>query len=109
MKRPSFQVLIDTSTVALIKPDNSSTWEDVVEVITVATGAHLDVCLAPTTVGTDVPFLNALEVRKLGPKMYPKAREGYVMVTSFRFNFGGDQNTIRYNIHAPNINSHLLS
>jgi len=92
----SFQLHIDTSNIALIKPDNSSTWESVIEVITVATGAHIDVCLAPTTPGYDVPFVNSIEVRKLGPTMYPKVREGYVIINSFRYNFGADQAMLRY-------------
>lgn len=42
LKSPSFQVLIDTSTIAVIMPGNSSTWERVVEVIVFPTDGHIE-------------------------------------------------------------------
>ncbi|KAG0561392.1 hypothetical protein KC19_9G061400 [Ceratodon purpureus] len=90
LKPTSFQLQIDTSNVALIKPDNSSIWESVIEVTMSAVAPQIYVCLAPTNPGTDVPFINAIELRELGPLMYPKARQGYMMITRYRYNFGSD-------------------
>lgn len=92
---PSFQLHIDTSNVGLIKPDNSSNWKAVIEVTMSAVASIIYVCLAPTLPGVDVPFINSIELRELDPLMYRKARQGYMMITNYRYNFGGDQD-IRY-------------
>jgi hypothetical protein len=90
-RTPSFQLQIDTSDVGLVIPDNSSTWESVIEVTMSAVASTIYVCLAPSNPGLDVPFINAIELRELDRVMYPKARQGYMMITSYRYNFGGNQ------------------
>lgn len=86
---PQFSLQIDSLSVGLVQigsPDSVV----VVEVITAAVADTIFVCLAPLVPGTDVPFINFIELRPLGTNMYPKAQEGYMMINSFRFNYGGE-------------------
>lgn len=89
MRLPEFQVHIDSLNLGLVMAKSSDTAE-VIEVITAAVAENIFVCLAPIVRGTDVPFINFIELRPLSFKMYPKVLQGYMMINNFRFNYGGD-------------------
>lgn len=89
LRSPTFQLLIDTVNLGLILTDGSDTTV-VKEIIVTAVSANIYLCLAPLQVGIDVPFINSIELRPLGSRMYPKTRQGYMMINNYRYNFGGD-------------------
>ncbi|KAG0603110.1 hypothetical protein M758_10G067600 [Ceratodon purpureus] len=95
IRKPAFQVHVDTVNVGLVWP-NSSDSIKVIEVTTAAAADNIYLCLAPNIPGTDVPFINFIELRMLAQQMYPKARQGYMLINEYRYNFGGP------NVSFPN-------
>jgi hypothetical protein len=85
---PAFQVHVDTVNVGLVQPTSSGETL-VVEVTMAAAADNIYLCLAPNVPGTDVPFVNFIELRQLAAQMYPKARQGYMMVSEYLYNLGG--------------------
>lgn len=90
----SFQLHIDSTNVAIINAqskklfNNSSNWTHVEEVIMSAVAKNIYVCLA-REIG--VPFINSIELRALDPQMYQKVHQGYMLITNYRYDMGGDQ------------------
>lgn len=88
---PSFDLVLEGTRIKTVE----TMMGDFVEMLFTATRDTAYVCLLRTSL-TDDPYISALELRPLDPRMYPLVRHGNYLSRLQRYNFGADEKISPY-------------